>query len=79
MSRDQLLDWLAVYDLDPWGEQRQDIRAAVASIWTRGAKFDELRISYPHAPDMAEISEEDEIEAIEQIAAEQEREKHAPA
>lgn len=28
LTASQLLDWWALWDLDPWGQQRQDFRAA---------------------------------------------------
>lgn len=78
LTRDQVLDWLAVYEIDPWGQSRQDIRAAVSAIWARGGSFDDLHIEYPHASDSLAISDEDEFDAIEQIAAAQERERRCP-
>ncbi len=69
-----MLDWLAVYEIDPWSESRKDIRAAVTSLWNRGATFDQLELLYPHSSDTGEISEEDEAEAIAAIALERERE-----
>jgi hypothetical protein len=48
LTRDELLDWLALWSIDPWGESRQDVRSAVASLWSRGANFDDVTIEYPH-------------------------------
>jgi len=48
LTTDELLDWLALYEIDPWGETRRDYRAAVASMWVRGAKFEDVRPTYPH-------------------------------
>jgi hypothetical protein len=48
LTWDELLDWLALWEIDPWGETRRDVRAAVASLWERGATFDAVEIAYPH-------------------------------
>lgn len=58
-----------MYDIDPWGEERKDMRSAVSGQlpWAeRGA----LTVFYPYVPsDTTELSEEDELEAIAQIEA----------
>lgn len=48
-------------EVDPWGPQRDDRRAAVQSLWMRGANFDEVRIDYPHVGDHNADSDDEDI------------------
>lgn len=48
-------------EVDPWGPQRDDRRAAVQSLWNRGAKFEEIKIDYPHVGEHNTDSEDDDI------------------
>lgn len=34
LSREEYLDWLALYNCDPWGEDRADLRARTVAIAT---------------------------------------------
>lgn len=80
LSTDELLDWLALYEISPWGEDRADMRAAVQSVWNRGAAFTELRPTFPYVEsDIDDISDEDEAEFIEVLDAINRRDQDAPA
>lgn len=70
LTRDELLDWLALYEVDAWGPGRDDRRAACQSLWNRGLPFSDVEISFPYIK-----SEEDEIEADLEALAEIERER----
>lgn len=59
MTYGELLDWLAIYETSPWGPERDDQRAAVHSLWTRGVKFEDVAIEYPHVEiDSGEIDDD---------------------
>ncbi len=69
LGRDELLDWLAMWEVDPWGPERDDIRAAAASFWNRGGEFDSILIQYPHVPS---DTDDDVIALLESDARERE-------
>lgn len=60
LSRDELLDWLAVYEISPWGPEREDLRTAVGSLWARGAEFEKIRIEYPHVENVDPDAEDEQ-------------------
>ncbi len=68
---------MALWEVDPWGPERDDLRAAVQSAWNRGADMETLQIQFPYreAKDAKETeADEDEIVALlEQEAEEAER------
>ncbi len=70
MSWSELNDWLAVHEIDPWGEGRHDLRSAIQAAWIRGTGGD-FAVRFPHidSPDNDEISVEDEAEIIAAIEA----------
>lgn len=69
LERDELLDWIALWQVDCWGPERDDLRAAATSFWNRGGSFDEIKIQFPY---VAEESEEDIIAMLERDAKERE-------
>jgi hypothetical protein len=64
MTWSELNDWLALYDIDPWGEQRADLRSSVNALLTNGVRDVEVLFPYVGQPDSDEISVEDEAELI---------------
>ncbi len=77
-----MLDWLAFYEVEPWGEARKDLRSAVQSLHNRGIDFDRLPMMWPYH-EQTDDDEVDEADIIAEIEAEQAREKdtavNAPA
>lgn len=64
LTREELLDLMALYEVDPWGESRADMRAAVNTCATVMG-FAELQYDYPYVPtDSDDFSDEDEAELI---------------
>lgn len=67
LTADELQDWLALYEVDPWGEHRADLRSAVGAVAVFGG-FRELQPEYPYVPpDNEDISAEDEAELMETL------------
>ncbi len=64
MTWSELNDWLALYDIDPWGERRSDLRSAVNALQSVGSKEVDVIYPYVSSPDSDEISVEDEAELI---------------
>lgn len=58
LCRSELLDWLALWQVDPWGPDRADRRAAVQSAWNRGAGFDTFQMEYPYVGDVSDDDDE---------------------
>ncbi|HBE71240.1 MAG TPA: hypothetical protein DDW52_24095 [Planctomycetaceae bacterium] len=48
LTRSELLDWLALWQVDPWGPDRADRRAAVQAGWFRGVSFQAVSMEYPY-------------------------------
>jgi len=60
MTWDEFLDWRAVYERDPWGECRDDLRSCVpmamlAAVLTDSTPPD---LTYPYFEDQAETAED---------------------
>lgn len=67
MTRDELLDWLAVCEVSPFSEERDDLRSFVGAkaAWDAEKKIKAL---YPYfETDMDLISEEDEEDFIDYL------------
>lgn len=64
MTWSELNDWLALYDVDPWGERRADMRSAVNALQSNGCKEVEVLWPYIGSADSDDISVEDEAEII---------------
>lgn len=58
LTRDELLDWLAFWEVNPWGSVRSDMRAAVQSLWNRGAGLETLQVAYPYTDQPVENEED---------------------
>lgn len=75
LTRDELLDWLALYEVSPWGPERDDFRAAAHSLWVRGVKT--ASVIYPYVEQETEI--DDELIAMLDADRAASREGEAPA
>lgn len=56
---------MAIWEIDPWGTERDDMRSAVQSIHNRGGSFESLSYTFPYI-----ASDEDEAELDLQAIAE---------
>jgi hypothetical protein len=68
LSRDELLDLIAFYEIDPPGDRRADLRAMSASIVAL-APSDMPKALYPYYGESVEdmIEDEEQIEYMKQI------------
>lgn len=72
ISADKFVEWMAFYEIDPWGEQRADLRAAqqmsimVNMNLRKGAKPAKVAdfMNFAEKPDPKPMSQEDSIRYI---------------
>ena len=62
LDRDELLDWLALWEIDPWGPKRDDLRSAVQGFRIRYGEDEAIKVEYPY---VANDSEDDLISMLE--------------
>ncbi len=79
MTYGELLDWLAIYEISPWGPERSDKRAAIHSLWSRGVKFDDVAIDYPHVETESGEIDDDLIAMLDADAAESGKPEPCPS
>jgi hypothetical protein len=51
MRPSQLGEWLALYDIDPWGEQRADLRAGIVAAEVHNAAGSKRKDNQPITAD----------------------------
>jgi len=86
LTWDEFTDWLAYYQVEPWGDERADLRQAVAIAYQNIAWLPDdaelPEIVWPYFPDAEEIDFQAVREAIEEHAtkwADWERERRLKA
>lgn len=84
ISADKFVEWMAFYELDPWGDQRADLRAAehmaivVNMNIPKGKKKVTIRdfMHYAEQPDPKPMSQEESIRYIQDSIRGRSRKTH---